>query len=124
LKLTVKAEAQNQELTKTLAELEELHRVEATALRSLSRDTLDELTDKKLALWERLRALTAEAPLGAEHRAALERIRRAALLNQILLHHARDAVRSILQSASGQGVGAPSNRPAALQGGLRVDFRG
>ena len=120
----MQAEAQKQELTKTLDELEELHRVEATALRSLSRDTLDELTDKKLALWERLRAITSEVPPGAEHRAALERIRRAALLNQILLHHARDAVRSILQSASGQTFGTPSMRPAALQGGMRVDFRG
>ena len=120
----MKAEAQNQELTKTLAELEELHRVEAAALRTLSRDTLDELTDRKLALWERLRALTSEVAPGAEHRAALERVRRAALLNQILLHHARDAVRSILQSASGQAIGTPSNRPAALQGGMRVDFRG
>lgn len=120
----MQAEAQKQELTKTLAELEELHRVEAIALRSLSRDTLDELTDKKLALWERLRAITSEAPPEAEHRAALERIRRAALLNQILLHHARDAVRSILQSASGQTFSTPSMRPAALQGGMRVDFRG
>ncbi len=120
----MKAEAQNQELTKTLAELEDLHRVEASALRSLSRDTLDDLTDKKLALWERLRALTAEVPPSLEHRAALERVRRAALLNQILLHHARDAVRTILQSASGQTFGTPSTRPTALQGGLRVDFRG
>ena len=70
MKLTVKAEAQNQELTKTLAELEELHRVEASALRSLSRDTLDELTDRKLGLWERLRSLTSEVPPAAEHRAA------------------------------------------------------
>ncbi len=120
----MKAEAQNQELTTTLAELEELHRVEAIALRSLSRDELDELTDRKLALWERLRAVTSEVEPGPEHRDALERIRRAALLNQILLHHARDAVRCILQGASGQPVGTPSNRPAALQGGLRVDFRG
>lgn len=120
----MQAEAQHQQLTKTLVELEELHRVEAAALRSLTRDTLDELTDRKLALWERLRAITSEVQPGAEDRALLERVRRAALLNQILLHHARDAVRNILQSASGQTVGTPSHRPGALQGGLRVDFRG
>jgi hypothetical protein len=124
LELTVQAEAQHQQLTKTLVELEELHRLEAAALRSLARDALDELTDRKLALWERLRAITTEVPPGAEDRALLERVRRAALLNQILLHHARDAVRNILQSASGQTLGTPSNRPGALQGGLRVDFRG
>lgn len=107
-----------------LDELEELHRAEASALRSLSRDTLDELTDRKLDLWERLRAITSAVHPGPEARATLERIRRAALLNQILLHHARDAVRSILQSASGHAFATPSTRPTALQGGLRVDFRG
>jgi hypothetical protein len=120
----VQAEAQKQELQKTLDELESLHGLETDALRHLSRDTLDELTDRKLVLWERLRALTSEVPPGAEQRASLERIRRAALLNQILLHHARDAVRTILQSASGQALATPSNRPNAVPGGLRVDFRG
>jgi len=118
------ADAQKQELTATLAELEALHRDEAVALRRLSRDKLDELTDKKLALWERLRAVTAEVKPGPEERALLERVRRGALLNQILLHHARDAVRTILQTASGQTFNTPSNRPSAVQDGLRVDFRG
>lgn len=120
----MQAEAQKRQLQDTLDELENLHRTETEALRRLSRDTLDDLTDRKLALWERLRALSAEVPVGPEHRASLERIRRAALLNQILLHHARDAVRGILQSASGQAVSAPTSRPGAVQGGLRVDFRG
>jgi hypothetical protein len=120
----VQANAPNQELKATLAELESLHRDEATALRRLSRDTVDQLTDKKLALWERLRAVTAEVLPGPEDRATLERIRRAALSNQILLHHARDAVRTILQTASGQAFTTPTNRPGAVQDGLRVDFRG
>lgn len=120
----MQADAQKQELTATLAELEALHREEATALRRLSRDTVDQLTDRKLALWERLRSVTAELKPGPDERAALERIRRAALSNQILLHHARDAVRTILQTASGQALTTPSNRPAAVQDGLRVDFRG
>ena len=120
----MQAQAQNSELQTTLDELEALHREESDALRRLARDKLDELTERKLLLWERLRALTSDAPPGPEHRASLERIKHAALLNQILLHHARDAVRTILQNASGQALSAPSNRPSAVQGGLRVDFRG
>ena len=117
-------QAQTNELKKTLAELEALHALEAVALRSLSRDSIDELTDKKLALWEQLRNIAADIAPGPDDRASLERIKRAALLNQILLHHARDAVRTILQTASGQQLATPSNRPAAVQDGLRVDFRG
>jgi hypothetical protein len=124
LKLTVQADAQNQELKAILVELEKLHQDEALALRRLSKQEIDELTDRKLATWERLRAVAAVSPPGPEDRAALERIRRAALLNQILLHHARDAIRNILQSASGQALASPSQRPAAVQDGLRVDFRG
>lgn len=120
----MQAAAHQQELQTTLDELERLHREESEALRRLSRDQLDELTDRKLALWERLRSVTAEVAPGPEQRDALERIKRAALLNQILLHHARDAVRTILQNASGQPLPTPSNRPSAVPGGLRVDFRG
>jgi hypothetical protein len=117
-------QAQTNELKTTLEQLEALHAREAVALRSLSRDRIDELTDEKLALWERLRSVIAHVPPGPDDRASLERIKRAALLNQILLHHARDAVRNILQAASGQQLATPSNRPAAVQDGLRVDFRG
>jgi hypothetical protein len=120
----VQAHAQEQELKATLEQLELLHREEAAALRKLSRDTLDELTSRKLALWERLRDVTSRARPGPEHRASLERIWRAALNNQILLHHARDAVRSILQDASGQALVSETNRPSAVQDGLRVNFRG
>lgn len=120
----MQAEAQQRELKATLEELELLHRDEASALRRLARDRIDELTDKKLALWGRLQALTEVVKPGAEDRASLERIRRAALFNQILLHHARDAVRSILQAASGQALSLPNQRPTAVQDGLRVDFRG
>lgn len=120
----MQADAQKQELKATLDELELLHRDESSALRRLSRDKLDELTDRKLALWERLRSVTEHTRPGPDERASLERIRRAALTNQILLHHARDAVRTILQTASGQALTTPSNRPSAVQDGLRVDFRG
>jgi hypothetical protein len=124
LRLTVQADAQKLELTATLHELELLHRDEGVALRRMSSERLDELTSRKLELWERLRAVTELLPPGPDERASLERIRRAALANQILLHHARDAVRTILQTASGQAIATPSHRPSAIQDGLRVDFRG
>ena len=116
--------AQKTELQAVLDELEALHREEAIVLRQMSRDGIDALTDRKLTLWERLRAVSSECPPGPEQRDALERIKRAALLNQILLHHARDAVRTILQNASGQALAPASMRPAAIPGGVRVDFRG
>jgi hypothetical protein len=116
--------AQKTELQMVLDELEALHREEAVALRQMSSESIDDLTDRKLSLWDRLRAVSSECPPGPEQRAALERIKRAALLNQILLHHARDAVRTILQNASGQTLTPASMRPAAVPGGVRVDFRG
>ncbi len=120
----MQANAQNHPLKATLEELLSLHETEAAALRRLARDEIDALTDKKLELWERFRAISAEFPPPAEDRPMLERIRRAALSNQILLHHARDAVRTILQTAAGQALATPSHRPSAVQDGLRVDFRG
>ncbi len=122
--IQVQADAQPSDLKTTLDELEALHRAEATALRRMSRDELDELIDRKLLLWERLRTLTDQHKPGPEARVQLERIRSAALHNQVLLHHARDAVRTILQNASGQALSTPSSRPSAIQGGMRVDFRG
>lgn len=120
----MQADTQQQQLRATLAELEALQREEATALRRLSRDAVDDLTDRKLLLWEKLREQTQLARLEAEDRELLERVRRGALMNQILLHHARDAVRSILQAASGQSFAPTSSRSGAIQNGLRVDFRG
>lgn len=120
----MQADAQKTKLKTTLEELLLLHAEEAVALRRLAREEIDALTDRKLALWEQLRAVCVDCPPGPEDREVLERVRSAALHNQILLHHARDAIRTILQSASGQTLNSPSNRPSAVQDGLRVDFRG
>jgi FixJ family two-component response regulator len=120
----VQAQAHKQDLKDTLGELERLHTHEAAVLRTLTRDALDDIVEQKLKLWERLRSVTQHVLPEPEDRATLERIRHAALLNQILLHHARDAVRTILQEASGQPIGVESVRPQAVQDGLRVDFRG
>jgi flagellar biosynthesis/type III secretory pathway chaperone len=120
----VQTEAQKQNLTTILEELESLHATEAVALRRLARDEIDELTDRKEALWAQLRETLQNVRPEPEHRALLERIKRAALHNQILLMHARDAVRTVLQTASGQSLSPPSTRAAAVQDGMRVDFRG
>ncbi len=120
----MQAQAKQDELKTTLLELEQLHAQEALALRALDRDALDGTTDQKVRLWERLKAVTEQVSPQAEDRAQLERIRQAALLNQILLHHARDAVRTILENATGVALAPPSNRPHAVQDGLRVDFKG
>jgi hypothetical protein len=113
------------ELTETLSALEALHEAECVVLTKLDRAALDGITEQKLALCERLRALASERPPAAEHRGSLERIRRLALKNRLLALHARDAVRTILSEA---GFTPPvqfgSQRPAAIQDGVRVDWKG
>ena len=114
-----------QKLRSTLADLERLLAEESAVLRAMKREELDLLTERKLELWRTLQDCLAHALPEPEDRAALERLRHAALLNQILLHHARDAVRTILLNATGQALAlAPSSRPQAIQGGSRIDWRG
>jgi hypothetical protein len=122
---SVKAVA-HQELTETLSALEALHEAECVVLTKLDRAALDGITEQKLALCERLEALTAKAPPRAEHRGSLERIRRLAFKNRLLAMHARDAVRTVLMEA---GLTPPvqqfgSQRPSAIQDGIRVNWKG
>ena len=121
----MKAVAQD-ELVETLSALEALHETECVVLTKLDRAALDGITEQKLALCERLQALTAVAPPTLEHRSRLERIKRLALKNRLLALHARDAVRTILTEA---GFAPPvqrfgSQRPAAIQDGIRVNWKG
>ena len=114
------------ELTETLSALEALHEAEGVVLTKLDRAALDGITEQKLALCERLQALAAERPPSLEHRGSLERIRRMAFKNRVLALHARDAVRTILSEA---GLTPPltqfgSQRPAAVQDGVRVNWKG
>ena len=113
------------ELTETLSALEALHEVECAVLTTLDRAALDGITEQKLALCERLQALSADHPPQSEHRGTLERIRRLAFKNRLLAMHARDAVRTVLTEA---GFTPPpqfgSVRPSAIQDGVRVNFRG
>jgi len=114
------------ELTETLSALEALHAEECLVLTKLDRAALDSITEQKLALCERLQALTNEQPPRAEHRGSLERIRSMAFKNRLLAMHARDAVRTVLTEA---GLTPPmqqfgSQRPSTIQDGVRVNWKG
>lgn len=114
------------ELTETLSALEALHEVECVVLTTLDRAALDGITEQKLVLCDRLQALSVAHPPVAEHRVTLERIRRLAFKNRLLAMHARDAVRTVLSEA---GFTPPlqqfgSQRPSAVQDGVRVNWKG
>ncbi len=122
----VTAGTQN-ELTESLSALEALHEVECEVLTTLDRAALDGITEQKLALCERLQALSADEAPREEHRETLERIKRMAFKNRLLAMHARDAVRTVLTEAGftpPPQFGTGSVRPAAIQDGVRVNFRG
>jgi hypothetical protein len=116
----------HQELTETLSALEALHEAECVVLTKLDRPALDSITEQKLALCERLQTLATQEPPRAEHRGSLERIRRMAFKNRLLAMHARDAVRTVLTEA---GLTPPvhqfgSQRPSAVQDGVRINWKG
>jgi hypothetical protein len=98
-----------------LAELERVLLEEARALKALDRDGIDRAAEHKAKLTDAMARVKPD--LTNVPRAALERLRRAALRNHMLLAHARDSVRQVL--------GAISGRPSSpVLGGLRLDVRG
>jgi flagellar biosynthesis/type III secretory pathway chaperone len=102
-------------LPPVFAELERVLGEEATALRKLDREGIERAAEHKAKLCDELAA--ARSQLKPAQRDDLERIRKAALKNHMLLAHARDSVRQVLGTASG--------RPASpVLGGLRLDLRG
>lgn len=102
-------------LAPVLSELESVLAAETRALRALDRAAIEHAMAEKLRLCDAIAGLGA--PALAQSRERLERIRRQALNNQLLLAHARDSVRDVLSLASGQTANAPL-------GGLRVNVRG
>lgn len=106
-----------------LTELEQLHARETAALRAMDPAGLDDITSEKEALVTRMAELSGR--LGPEHADRLTRIRSQASLNQLLLVHARDSVRSILSQATGiQFETFPgARRPHAVQEGVRLNVR-
>ncbi|HEY3495644.1 MAG TPA: hypothetical protein VGK73_13195 [Polyangiaceae bacterium] len=108
-------DAQTEALPALLVELEEVLRQETVALKKLDRMSIDRAVEQKLRLCEDIAKSGLKLP--AEYRDALERIRRTALKNQMLLAHARDTVRQVLGIATGQTA-------SPFFGGMRLDVRG
>lgn len=88
-----------------LLELEQLLAEERKALVRLERDAIEAFAIRKLELDAALRERCKSAPLGLGDRRLLERVRHAALENQLLLAHARSCVQGILSLL------APHNAP-------------
>ncbi len=83
---------------KLLEELEVILAEEALALRSPKGEELEPIAARKLEIE---RGLSQAGPLGLEDRAIAERVRAAALTNQMLLVHARDTVRGLIATMTG-----------------------
>ncbi len=115
---------ESDELAGTLAEFEALQTRESEILRVMRSDLLDEVTLEKDRLCAKLRDVSARIPPTASHRAALERVRQQAALNQLLLVHARDTVRTILSQVTGAPLeGLPHSRRSFAQEGVRLNVR-
>jgi hypothetical protein len=99
-----------------LGELSRLLAAENSALKKLDRDAIVDLTGKKLEVTEALKAL-GSVNFDVDDKKQLEQIRVGALQNQLLLVHARDTVRQVIDQVAGR-----SGFPSA--GGLRLDLRG
>lgn len=112
------------EYSESLRELEDLLAEECLALRSLDRSVIDATTARKLALCERIDQLRSRVPIRESDRVSLERIRKAALLNQMLVVHARDTVRGLIALATGVRVSGYPSPNACARDGIRIDLRG
>lgn len=85
-----------------LNELETLLNDERVALERLDRDAIDASAEAKLRLDVALRAAPLPSPVPEPLIARMERVRRSAQLNQILLAHARSCVQGMLQLLTGR----------------------
>lgn len=116
--------AQDQ-LSQALADLESILEREALALRRLDREEIDRLTSEKVAVQGRLETLKGTASPAPSEGPRLEKIRKLALQNQLLLVHARDCVRGLIATMTGAEVGSyPTTRPPPRSSALRLNLRG
>ena len=98
-----------------LSALERLLAEERKALVRLDRDAIEAFAMQKLELDAALRERCQLAPLGLGDRQLLERVRHAALENQLLLAHARSCVQgmlSLLAPHNAPGYSAPGHGSA------------
>ncbi len=113
-----------------LVELETLLDAERAALVRLDRDAIEGYAARKLELDAALQKSVADSPLGDRDLQTLERIRRGALHNQLLLAHARSCVQGMLSLlAPGNAPGyaplghAPSSTSAPLPPPIALNLR-
>jgi len=99
-----------------LRELELLLGEERKALVELDRDAIETFATRKLELDAALTRAVQDEPLGASERASLERVRQAALANQLLLAHARSCVQGVLTLL------APGNAPGYSASGQNTSY--
>lgn len=101
-----------------LLELEQLLSEEKVALVRLDRDAIDAFAARKLELDIVLKAAAAQAPFGLAEKQLIERVRQAALSNQLLLAHARSCVQGVLSLLT------PANAPLYTAPGHAADAQG
>ncbi len=108
-----------------LDELERALSEEHRALRILDRDAIEHAAEQKLALDARLQQALASSQPGPADLAVLQRVRHAALQNQLLIVHARTCLQSVLSMVTGDSFqaypGATAKR--AAPSALRLDVR-
>lgn len=103
-----------------LNELEVLLNEERTALERLDRDAISASAEAKLRLDVALRSAPLPSPVPEPLIARMERVRRSAQINQILLAHARSCVQGMLQLLTGRTeslvarAGSVAPQPVAL----------
>ena len=113
--------------SEVLLELEQLLSVEREALVKLDRDAIEAFATRKLELDAQLRQCVAAQALVAADRQQLERVRDAALSNQLLLAHARSCVQGVLTllaPANAPGYSAPGHASNAPPPPLALNFKG
>jgi flagellar biosynthesis/type III secretory pathway chaperone len=118
--------------SEVLLELEQLLSVEREALVKLDRDAIEAFATRKLELDAQLRQCVAAQALVAADRQQLERVREAALSNQLLLAHARSCVQGVLTllapgnapGYSAPGYSAPGHASNAPPPPLALNFKG
>ncbi len=94
-------------MTAVLDELERILDEERDGLRRLDREVIDRCAGRKVRLESTLRSVLTHAKPGELQRARMERLKAAALVNQMLIAQARSCLKSILQVASGQSTSEP-----------------
>jgi flagellar biosynthesis/type III secretory pathway chaperone len=102
-----------------LSELAQLLEAERAALVNLDREAIEGFATRKLELDQALSRAAAEVKLGASEKVLLERVRQAALSNQLLLAHARSCVQgvlSLLTPTNTPRYTAPGHSPPAHAG--------